>query len=213
MPPPALTTLVPLRTGGKTRLAPMLRPDERAALAGAMLADVVEALDQAGAGRIVVAAQGPAAGAAAAALGLEIVTDHDHGLGLDRALEHATRRLAATRQLLVVPADLPCLTADDVAAVLGARGAVVVAPTRDGGTGALLRRPPTVVGTAYGAGSAAAHLRLATRAGATARTVHTPGFTLDVDTIHDLRHLPPERTGARTAQLMADLGLRDRRAG
>ena len=60
--------LVPLRSPGhgKTRLAPDLDRDARAALAGAMLADVVTAL-RAAELHVVVAAGGEAAAAAASA--------------------------------------------------------------------------------------------------------------------------------------------------
>lgn len=207
-----VTAIVPLRTGGKTRLAGVLASSERAALAGAMLADVASALQAARVERIVVAAQGPPAIAAADALGLEVLPDASEG-GLDQALRHAATRVDDSEGLLVAAADLPRLTAADVEQVLACPAAVVVAPTRDAGTGGLLRRPPGAIPTAYGPGSAQAHLRLAADAGLRGRVVSAPGFAHDVDTLADLEQLQRGPLGAATARVLAELGLPRRAAG
>ncbi|MDP8969360.1 MAG: hypothetical protein M3N52_02430, partial [Actinomycetota bacterium] len=56
-----------------------------------------------------------------------------------------------------------------------------------GGTGALLRRPAQVMGTAFGEQSAAAHLRLAREARVRHVRLRLPGLALDVDTPVQLR--------------------------
>jgi 2-phospho-L-lactate/phosphoenolpyruvate guanylyltransferase len=214
--PPAtgVTALVPLRAPGegKSRLAGTLSVEDRAALAGAMLADVTTALRDAGTARIVVAADGPAAVAAASALGLETFADPPGTRGLDTALAAAAARLGPTRALLVVAADLPYLRAVDVAEVLAVDADVVVAPTADGGTGGLLRRPSDACATAYGPASADRHLAAARAAGRTAVRHVTPGFTHDVDVAADLAALrrpgrPP--VGRCTAALLAHLDVAD----
>jgi 2-phospho-L-lactate/phosphoenolpyruvate guanylyltransferase len=210
--PAATTAIVPLRTGGKTRLAAALADDERAALAGAMLADVAAALAGACVGRVIVAAEGPAAIAAAETLRLEVVRDAPGSGGLDRAIEHAARTVAAGSALLVVAADLPRLQPDDVERLLQAPAAVVVAPTDDGGTGGLLRNPADVMGTAYGPGSARRHLGLARGAGHEAVTVRTAGFDHDVDTVADLLALRAADVGPATAGVLATLDLAGRAA-
>jgi 2-phospho-L-lactate/phosphoenolpyruvate guanylyltransferase len=206
-----IVALVPLRAPGvgKTRLAPRLTVEQRAALAGAMLADVCHALEDAAIDRIVIAAGGASAVAAASALGLDVLHDPPGCAGLDAALRAAVSRLGTVGSLLVVTADLPRLTGPDVAAVLAADTEVVVAPTVDGGTGALLRRPPSAIRTAYGPGSAARHLRLAHAAGRRATTVHRAGFAHDLDTWEDLRHLRGRRVGPTTASVLAALSLPD----
>ncbi len=213
MSPDAVTAIVPLRTGGKTRLSPALTASERSDLATAMLSDVATALRDAGIDRIVVAAQGPSALAAAAALHLEALPDPEGAQGLDHALRRAAARVAPREGLLVVAADLPRLTATDVEQVLACPAPVVVAPTRDGGTGGLLRRPPTAITTAYGPGSAAAHLRLAADAGLGADRVSAPGFADDVDTPADLERLQRGPLGAATARVLTRLDLPRRVAG
>lgn len=198
--------VVPLRSPGhgKTRLAPDLDRDARAALAGAMLADVVAALRAADL-RVVVAAGGPAAAAAASALAAEVVVDGPEVRSLDQAVAHTRRRLGPVPALLVVQADLPLLTADDVRAVVAGEHAVVVAPTADGGTSALLRRPPDVVATAYGPGSGAAHLRLARERGLVPHVVDRPGLRHDVDVLADLRALSATDVGPATAAVLREL--------
>lgn len=205
--------LVPLRSPGvgKTRLAGALSVEDRGALAGAMLADVVSALRGSGVDRIVVAASGAPAAAAASAIGVEVLRDPEPEVPpsaedrLDRAVAAAAARLRAIATLVVVAADLPRLRPVDVDALLDERADVVVAPTIDGGTGALLRRPPDVCRTAYGAGSAARHLALARATGARTVRRELPGFAYDVDVVADLAPAhdpgaPP--LGPRTAALL-----------
>lgn len=208
--------LIPLRSPGqgKTRLASTLTAEERAALSGAMLADVVAALRDSAVDRIVVAAAGTAAAAAATAVGAEVlhdpasVTDLAPRDRLDAAIAAATAQLRIAAQLLVVAADLPHLRGADVDEVLAADAEVVVAPTRDGGTGGLLRRPPAVCSTAYGPRSATRHVAAAHAAGLGAVRLEVAGFAHDVDVEGDLGRsrgdpaLPP--LGTRTAALLAD---------
>jgi 2-phospho-L-lactate/phosphoenolpyruvate guanylyltransferase len=201
------TVLVPLRSPGrgKTRLAPVLSPLERASLAGAMLADVAAALADAHCDEVVVVAGGPAAAAAAAALGLDVLVDPPEVTGLDGALRAAALRIGPVPELLVVAADLPALTAEDIEAVRARDAAVVVAPTRDGGTGVLLRRPGDAIATRYGRDSAARHLALARRTGLTAATVHRPGAAADVDVGADLAALRAATVGPATRRLLTAL--------
>jgi 2-phospho-L-lactate guanylyltransferase len=197
--------LVPLRSPGrgKTRLAGSLSPEHRAALAAAMFADVIQAIREAGVDRLLVAASGPAAAAAASALGVEAHIDPPSVSGLDGAIAAAAARLRTSTELLVVAADLPRLTATDVTRVLHMDGEVVVAPTRGGGTGGLLRRPADRIATAYGGSSAQRHADLARAAGATFASVACAGFRDDVDTDTDLAELRSGNLGRATSQLLA----------
>jgi 2-phospho-L-lactate guanylyltransferase len=113
----------------------------------------------------------------------------DPGDGLNSALRHATARLPADGTSLIVVADLPEVTVDDLDAIVAAGGtvpAVIVAPTRDGGTGALLRHPAAVVPPAFGGMSAAAHLDAAQAAGVRTGVIVRPGLAHDVDRPADL---------------------------
>ncbi len=205
MDPPV--ALVPLRAPGegKSRLADVLDPEQRAALSVAMLADVTAALAAGGLAEIVVVAGGDAAVAAGGELGLEVLPDPAGCSGLDDALAAAARRVGGHRHTLVVAADLPHLRADDVRAVLEPDAEVVIAPTAAGGTGALLRRPAAVIGTAYGPGSALAHHALAIAAGVRTAWVDRGGLHLDVDTFTDLAALTELELGPATARVLPQL--------
>lgn len=194
--------LVPLRSpgDGKTRLRGVLSTERRAELAGAMLADVITALRAASLPRIVVAAGGAAAAAAASALDVEVVLDDPPVDGLNAAIASAASRLGPVDELVVVAGDLPRLTAEDVLTVLDSDAEVVVAPTRGGGTGGLVRRPGDRIATAYGSGSARRHLDLADAAGARACAVSRLGFADDVDTPADLATLRDGPLGRATSR-------------
>lgn len=208
MSPTPPLALVPVRDPGrgKTRLASALGPEARAALAGAMLADVVTALHGAGLQRIVVLAGGQLAASAATALGVDVLLDPPGDHGLNAALLAASRRIRANASI-VVPADLPLLTPQDVTALVETAGEVVVAATQDGGTGGLLRRPAWVIDPVYGGRSAARHLLTARQAGYTAERADIPGFAVDVDDPDDLQQVAGHPAlGQVTAHVLRDVG-------
>jgi 2-phospho-L-lactate/phosphoenolpyruvate guanylyltransferase len=189
--------------GAKSRLAPALAPDERAALTLRLLGGVLDALAAPDvAARLVVspdpavlaAARAAGQGDAAALLQTAVRRDGPDGLdGLNAALV-AAREWAEGRgadALLVVLGDLPLLSRADVAAILAlARhtpAAVVLAPDRhEHGTNALLLRPPGAIPFAFGPGSLARHLEAAAARDLPAHLYRSPGTALDVDTPDDL---------------------------
>lgn len=206
-----VTAIVPLKAlaAAKTRLAPALSPADRRRLVAWMLARVLGACHGAPSltGVLVVAGDEKAAQLARSAGAERVVVQAGRGLSAALALaDTVTQNDAAT---LVVAADLPLVESGDLERIFdeGARPrGVVVAPTLDGGTGALLRRPPDVIGSAYGPQSAAAHLELAAAAAVPARRLDLPRLRVDVDTPEALRRLdlvdahgllhPPERLGS-----------------
>lgn len=206
--------VVPLRGPGtgKTRLAPSgddgrgLGPSERAVLTSAMLSDVLSAVRDSPITTAVVAAADAPASALAAALGVGVVRDPP-GADLNGALRAAVGRVPADT-VVVLTADLPCVTAEDLAELVSRDAQVVIGPTADGGTSALLRRPPTVIPTAYGHGSAARHLDIARSAGVTSAVVDRPGFRTDVDTWEDLQGLLSVDVGPATSVLLDRLAPR-----
>lgn len=199
--------LVPFRAPGrgKTRLAPELDGDARGELATAMLADVVAAVRAAGVDRILGLVRGGGAEQTVRRLGLEVVPDPRPGAGLDGAVAAAVGDLSTPARVAVVMADLPRITAADVAAVLDRDDAVVVAPTVDGGTAVLLRRPGDIIPTSYGPGSARRHVALARERGLHPAVVQRPGLAHDVDTPGDLAALADGGVGPRTTEVLARL--------
>jgi 2-phospho-L-lactate guanylyltransferase len=120
----------------------------------------------------------------------------DHGVGLNVALGIGAKWAmdCGADAMLVLPADLPLLTTsdiDDIISLIPDATGGVVAPSKDGGTGALALRPPHLIQPAFGVGSAARHLELIRAVGGSARELHRPGLALDVDEPEDLSLLDP----------------------
>lgn len=180
--------VVPLRAG-KSRLADALDAPSRSGLRAAMLADVAAALRGAGLAEIVVAAGDEESATMASDLGLEVHRDPPSTRDLNDAIDAAASLVGPDADVLVVTADLPGLSVADVEAVLRASGPVVLAPTADGGTGALLRRPRSVLRTAYGWESAARHAARCLDAGIRPVVLDLPGCRVDLDTPEDLEAL------------------------
>ena len=160
-----LTTVIPFRGNGKTRLPDAIRSET----AVRMLSSVVAAA--APLGRVLVVTDDPAAVPAPA--------EHvpDPGTGQGAAVRAGLERV--TGRALVVNADLPRATTAALER-LAAAGLALVAAT-DGTTNALSLPDPAVFDDLYGAGSAARFLASAPYA-----LVSIPELEHDVDTVEDL---------------------------
>jgi 2-phospho-L-lactate guanylyltransferase len=206
-----VAAIVPLKalSHAKGRLSGVLDGTQREAFVAWMARRVLEALKSSdGIGDVLLVAGDDAAAAIAREAGVRAMVVEQPGLAA--ALAAADDAMAGMAATVVVAADLPDLTPQDIAAVLEAGAtagerAVVIAPTRDGGTGALLRRPGTVIPTAYGPGSADAHQRLAQAAGVTAVRVVRPGLANDVD-------VPEQLPSALAAAAGLDVGCAPRQS-
>jgi 2-phospho-L-lactate/phosphoenolpyruvate guanylyltransferase len=186
----AVIAVVPLKAvaSAKGRMAPALTPEERALLLHRTFERVVAAARAAAAVAEVLAVVGDAVGRGwAQDLDVRCV-DEPPGAGLNAAVA-AVDALLGARATLVVPADLPLVRGEDLDAVVAALPAprgVVVAPTADGGTGALLRVPGGVVPPCFGPRSADAHLAAAMRRRVRSVRLRVPGLALDLDRPSDL---------------------------
>ncbi|TMI87674.1 MAG: 2-phospho-L-lactate guanylyltransferase [Bacillati bacterium ANGP1] len=121
---------------------------------------------------------------------------------LNAALAEAFLRLAGgSHGILVVAADLPFLRPADIIALLraGRARSLALAPSKDGGTNAMLVPPGITFRPAYGPGSLAAHRRRSRALGLGIVEVRRPGLTFDVDTEADLVSVraatPPSAAG------------------
>jgi 2-phospho-L-lactate guanylyltransferase len=169
----------------KSRLAPVLTPPQRRRLVLDMLDQVLASLRRARVRTIWVVSADPDIRATAAAQQASPI--EEQGDGLNSALEQARRvaRAGGAGPLLVVPADVPLLTPDDVSAMvllLQAGADVVLAPDAAGrGTNALALRAGVELPFSFGEGSAERHQRLAAERGLTVRRLLSPTLGLDVD--------------------------------
>jgi 2-phospho-L-lactate guanylyltransferase len=212
--------LVPLKdlVRAKTRLAGLLAPSERRALAQAMVEDVLALLAiHPCVDSINLVSDDPSAHLLAAQYGARHWPESELGCrGLNNIIGSASRRLLALRDepVLVLHADLPLLGPEDVSAVLAARqrtGGLVVGPDRHGkGTNILCFDAASVPAFCFGQDSCIRHLAAARARGMAANVVNRPGIGLDVDEPQDLAvllsHLHSMACG-RTLELLRESGL------
>lgn len=197
----ALWLVVPAKPfdEGKSRLAAALPRAERANLSRRWLTHVLSVAQAWGRfANIAVISRDTEVLALASALGalpiLETTTGEANASGdeLNEALRQGCRVAQANgaEGVLVLPADLPLLTHTDLDELyeLALEGeAVIIAPSRDGGTNALLLRPPHAIDYAFGEQSFARHLSLATAARLPVHVYTSATLALDVDRPEDLR--------------------------
>ena len=184
------------RTGGKSRLAAQLANAQRIALVRHMLAHVLSAVRGATQVRQVFVVS-PERDAVPA----DVPVLADAGRGLNAALLQAQRALLALgcRELLILPADLPTVTAGEIDCLVraGRRGGVAIAPdARQSGTNALCVVAGVAFNFQFGPDSKRRHVLESRRLGLRPSIVHRPGLAFDVDTPADLRRL--ERVGSHS---------------
>jgi 2-phospho-L-lactate/phosphoenolpyruvate guanylyltransferase len=180
--------------GAKSRLAPVLEPHQRRSLALSMLSDVLRVCANTLDGLVAVV-DDDSARLEAERLGA-IVLDDSHPADMNDAVRRGLRAAAArgARTTIVLPGDIPLVSARDLAALLAAsRGqprAVIIGASRDGhGTNALLLRPPHIMAPAFGPPSVDRHFQAGIAAGAFTRVLRGLDLALDVDTPADLATL------------------------
>ena len=190
--PPALIPVNRLDRA-KGRLAGLLTPVERRELALATFATVAAAVMEAG-WRPVVLTSDPAVRAASPPDAL-VLDEFGAMLGLNAELEGALLRLQPAfpqprdPRLLIIHADLPLATAEAIHALTLAAPAAPSATlvrSLDGGTNAMLLRPPGLFALAYGKDSFEKHWAAATAAGLRPLAADAPSLALDLDTPDDL---------------------------
>lgn len=195
----SISAVVPVKDlrGTKSRLAPVLNPGARAGLTLYMMGRVVAALREAGVEDVCVVSPDIIVLNEAHRRGATPLIQESRGL--NPALEEGRRRALGlgASTLLVLPADLPLLDAEDVRAVLEEAGegkSVVISP--DGarsGTNALLIQPPDALPFAFGPDSFEAHLEAARTRSLDVRVCERCHLAFDLDTANDLARLNEKR--------------------
>lgn len=183
--------VVPVKrfAAAKRRLAGVLGPEARQQLSAAMLRDVLAALTATpGLDRIVLATSEPTA----AAFGCPIIDDGGGDLNAAIARVATTLEAAGVERMLVLPADLPLATPQDIAQILvaGRTAQMVAVPDeRAVGTNALLLSLPSEIAPCFGTNSRARHAAAARALGLASRELRLPSLGFDVDEPEDLARL------------------------
>jgi len=187
----AIVPVKPLRRG-KSRLAEVLNPDERTALNRRLLAHTIDTLSKISEiEQVLVISRDQAALSMARDHGARTVQENG-APKLNTALTRATvvAKNYATRGVLIIPADLPLLTPEDIYTMIDKGNyppVVVVAPDhRREGTNALLISPAGLIEYEFGPESFDRHCELALSAGAKLEICELPSLALDMDLPEDL---------------------------
>jgi len=187
----AIVPVKPLRRG-KSRLAGALSADERAELNLSLLNHTLKVLSGVKElEEVLIVSRDTEALKIAHQYGARTVRE-DGQPHLNTALTRATimARVLATRGVLILPADLPLISQDDVLTLISKAidpPVVVIAPDRHGkGTNALLSLPAGLIDYDFGENSFDKHCEQAKRAGARLEIVDLPSLGLDLDLPEDL---------------------------
>ena len=219
--------LLPVKdlNNAKKRLMGVLTPEERFALAGAMLADTIRAVRGVRcAEKVFVATNYEPVMQLAEENQWEILREEQQISESDSvdAASKTCEKLSVTG-LLRLPLDLPLIQSSDIDELLTVEcqaPALVIVPSRDGtGTNAMMRTPPTLFPSHFGSGSFAKHLAEAERTHARVMVCRNARLEMDVDDEADLRALlEHDLGGTETGRWLRASGveakfLRNSRAG
>lgn len=176
----------------KSRLKPILDPGCRAGLTLYMMGRVIRTLHEAGVEEVCVVSPDRLVLEEAAGHGAS--TLRQEGRGLNPALEEGRRWALdlGAPAILVLPADLPLLDAEDVREILdyAEKSSVVISPDAARiGTNALLLSPPDAIPFSFGIGSFGAHVRDAEKAGLSVSVCEREHLAFDLDMAQDLSRL------------------------
>lgn len=187
----AIVPVKPLRRG-KSRLAGTLSEEERAHLNQVLLEHTLKTLNELKeVEHVLVVSRDPQALTIARGHGARTVRE-DGSPHLNTALTRATviSKVYATRGVLILPADLPLLSREDILELIRHADdppVVVIAPDRHKkGTNALLISPAGLIDYDFGDNSFKRHCDRARKAGARLEIVDLPSLGLDLDLPEDL---------------------------
>ncbi|MEK6256818.1 MAG: 2-phospho-L-lactate guanylyltransferase [Chloroflexota bacterium] len=190
----AIVPVKPLRRG-KSRLAEVLSEKERTDLNSHLLTNTLDTLQQLPEiDNVLVISRDPSALSLAREHGARTVREEGTPQ-LNDALSRATimARSYAAGGVLVLPADLPQITPEDIRTLLAAGEeppVVVIAPDhRHEGTNALLINPAGLIEYDFGVGSFERHCELARKASVTLKICELPSISHDIDLPEDLIYL------------------------
>ena len=207
-----LWAVVPVkeRVSAKERLAPILRPEARQALALAMLEDVLTAVTAArGIAGLLVVTVDADAGRLAASFGARL-TEAGARDGHTGAVSAAARLLAAEGRagMLTLPGDIPLVTPAEIACVLAAHPpapSFTIVPSHDErGSNAIACSPPDVVPLRFGDDSFYPHLQAAEVCGIRPTVLHLPGIALDIDNAEDVVSFMRTQSSTRAWAVLAE---------
>ncbi|MBS7631468.1 2-phospho-L-lactate guanylyltransferase [Candidatus Bathyarchaeota archaeon] len=195
----------------KSRLSSLLKPSERSLLTASMLRDVLNAVKNSMtvSDAIIVS---PDMDVLKLADGLGVQSILQTGSGLNEAISQVVDWCLEKggSSILILPSDIPLVTSEDIneiTALPPKPRAVVISPSLDGGTNAMLQRPPGVIPPRYGSDSFRMHLDSAAAARVKTEVYRSPRVSLDIDSPEDLKVFLEKPSRTFTYRLLSELGF------
>jgi 2-phospho-L-lactate guanylyltransferase len=202
--------VIPVKTllKSKTRLSIILNPKERQALTIVMLRDVLRAVECSMVCQTVVISSDPAVEELAKNFGVMHLAEKRQGL--NQAIEQATKWCIQNTadSVLVLPADLPLIIPKDINQIvkLGSeRTSIVISPSQNDGTNALLQKPPNLIHPCFGPNSFSKHKTEASHKGIPTRVYKSKRVAMDIDTPKDLEKLLKIKTQTLTHKFLEQI--------
>ena len=174
----------------KTRLSPILSPEEREKFASAMLEDVVAAVRDANCSPVVIGTE---------LFDSDLIQVTVKDADLNQALNEI---LPTTEQnILIIMADLPLADAEAIRRVIGTKSDLALVPGRGGGTNVIFLKEPKGFRTDYYGASFLKHMAIAKEPGRSVEVIDSFRLHTDIDEEDDLVELLIHGTGKSRAYL------------
>lgn len=186
--------IVPVKTlaTSKKRLAPILTAGERAKLSEAMLIDVLSAVCNSSASKVIVVSKDQNVMKIAKDFGAVIVKEKEER-GVNFAVALADDICKECDASIVIPQDLPFVLPADIDMVCDSaidKRCVVITPSyRYDGTNALLRKPSDAIETHYDEDSYEIHVSTARERKLPVKILLNRRLMLDIDEPNDIEHI------------------------
>jgi 2-phospho-L-lactate guanylyltransferase len=191
----AIVPIKPLKQA-KSRLKPILSPEERKELVLTLLDHTLAVLNQCNqlTGILVVSADPKIWKLTRVHKALPLEEDNIPGLNI--SIQNATDRAIelGADTVLILPGDLPYLSIENLSQIIQAAGkspGIVICPDQyEAGTNALLVSPPNLISFQYGDDSFHKHLNTAKDICDNIVIFHSPELSIDIDLPEDLHKKP-----------------------
>lgn len=211
----SVCAVVPVKalSKSKTRLSAVLAPQERKTLTLTMLEDVLEALKSSVVSRVVTISCDSTVQSLARRFSAVYLSESQTGLNqaIKQATEYCIQKKA--RSVLVLAADLPLIIPEDISQMveLGVEEpSVVISSSSNGGTNALLQKPPNLIPACFGPNSFMEHVNRAMADRILTRSYHSFRVATDIDSIKDLKNFLSVESQTMSYRFLEQISLRDR---
>ena len=203
--------LIPVKnlSRSKERLSRILSLEERRALVLSMLEDILEETSNSTLHRTVIV--GSDGEVQLVAERFDALFLEDPGWTVNDSLNYALKWCSGmgAEAVLIVPSDVPLVSREDLNMIvhLSEEFPVVLSPSKDGGTSALMLKPPSIIKTCFGPGSFVRHLKAASEKGIPVKVYRSRRLSLDIDTIQDLKLLLKSGSGKLCCRFLKQIRM------